>query len=94
MAEAVDTGLPDVAPISWATRAGGLLFTAHVPIRADGSFETGTFEDQCRLTLENLQQPVERAGGQMRDVAQVIGCSALTVPGMKVEIVATDVLGG
>jgi 2-iminobutanoate/2-iminopropanoate deaminase len=59
----VETGLPDVAPIAWAARAGGQLWTAQLPIRADGSFETGDAEGQARLTFDNLRRAVEAAGG-------------------------------
>lgn len=115
----METGLPDVAPISWAVRGGPLLVTAHVPIRRDGSFEIGAVEDQIELTFANLKQALEASGGTTDDVVQVIvyltdvadspkvsevwkrvfnepwpnraiiGCSALTVPGIKVELAAT-----
>jgi enamine deaminase RidA (YjgF/YER057c/UK114 family) len=75
--EPIDAGLPDVAPISWGVRSEGppgrsLIFTAHVPIREDGSFETGAIEDQAALTFENLRRTVEAAGGNLRDVLQVV----------------------
>jgi enamine deaminase RidA (YjgF/YER057c/UK114 family) len=71
--ETVDTGLPKIqAPFEWATRGGNTLYTAQVPIRADGSIETGSIERQAELTLANLKQSVEAAGGSLRDVAQVL----------------------
>jgi hypothetical protein len=50
---AVDTGLPAIAgrPIQWATIADGILYTAQLPLKADGSFETGAlrkFSSICR----------------------------------------------
>ena len=73
MKQVVDTGLPPLAqPFSWAVKAGGLLFTAHGPVRADGSIDTGAIEDQARLTFGNLQRAVAAAGGSLEDVTQVL----------------------
>ena len=47
MKEVIDCGLPALAqPFSWAFKGGGLLFTAHGPVRLDGSIDTGPIEDQ------------------------------------------------
>ena len=71
--EIVDTGLPALAqPFSWAVKASGLLFTAHGPVRPDGSIDTGAIEDQARLSFANLQRAVEAAGGRLDDVTQVL----------------------
>jgi enamine deaminase RidA (YjgF/YER057c/UK114 family) len=71
--EIVDTGLPPLAqPFSWAVKARGLLFTAHGPVRPDGSVDTGAIEDQARLTFGNLQRAVAAAGGGLEDVTQVL----------------------
>jgi enamine deaminase RidA (YjgF/YER057c/UK114 family) len=73
--QVVDTGLPPLAqPFSWAVKARGLRFTAHGPVRADGSIDTGTIEDQARLTFGNLQRAVAAAGGSLEDVTQVLIC--------------------
>lgn len=73
MKEIVDTGLPALAqPFSWAVKASGLLFTAHGPVRPDGSIDTGAIEDQARLTFANLRRAVEAAGGRLDDVTQVL----------------------
>ena len=73
MKEIVDTGLPALAqPFSWAVKALGLLFTAHGPVRPDGSIDTGAIEDQARLSFANLQRAVEAAGGRLDDVTQVL----------------------
>ena len=73
MKEIIDCGLPALAqPFSWAVRGGGLLFTAHGPVRQDGSIDTGTIEAQARLTFANLQRAVQAAGGNMADVTQVL----------------------
>ena len=75
MKQVVDTGLPPLAqPFSWAVKARGLLFTAHGPVRADGSIDTGAIEDQARLTFGNLQRAVAAAGGSLEDVTQVLIC--------------------
>ena len=73
MKEVVDVGLPALKqPFSWAVKAAGLLFTAHGPVRADASIDTGPIADQARLTFANLQGAVRAAGGTMADVAQVL----------------------
>jgi 2-iminobutanoate/2-iminopropanoate deaminase len=68
----VRTGLPDGAPISWATSAAGQLWTAQVPIRDDKTIETGEIETQTRLTFDNLRRTLRAAGGDLADVVQVI----------------------
>ena len=71
--EVIDCGLPALAqPFSWAVRGGGLLFTAHGPVRPDGTIDTGPVEDQARLTFSNLQRAVQAAGGSLADVTQVL----------------------
>jgi 2-iminobutanoate/2-iminopropanoate deaminase len=73
MKEVIDCGLPALAqPFSWAVKGGGLLFTAHGPVRMDGTIDTGTIEAQARLTFENLRRAVEAAGGTLADVTQVL----------------------
>lgn len=73
MKKAIETGLaPLGSPMEWATLAGGVLYSAHVPILPDGTFETGAAEAQVTRTLDNLKQAVEAAGGTLADVAQVL----------------------
>jgi 2-iminobutanoate/2-iminopropanoate deaminase len=73
MRQAVKTHLPsENVPIEWATTADGILYTAQIPIREDGSIETGDITKQATLTLDNLKRTVEAAGGSMDDVTQVL----------------------
>lgn len=73
MKEVIDCGLPALAqPFSWAVKGGGLLFTAHGPVRQDGSIDTGPIADQARLTFSNLKNAVTAAGGTLADVTQVL----------------------
>lgn len=73
MKEIIDTGLPALKqPFSWAVKSAGMLFTAHGPVRADGSIDTGPIEDQARLTFANLRQALLAAGGALDDVTQVL----------------------
>jgi enamine deaminase RidA (YjgF/YER057c/UK114 family) len=73
MKQAVKTGLPTPgAPIEWGTIADGILYTAQIPLKADGSIETGSITVQAELTLANLKRTVEAAGGRLTDVAQVL----------------------
>ena len=69
----VKTHLPaEDAPIEWAVTADGILYTAQIPIREDGSIETGDIDAQADLTFSNLKRTVEAAGGTLEDVTQVL----------------------
>jgi len=73
MRKAVNTHLPSgSAPLEWATTGDNVLYTAQIPIREDGSIETGDITAQAKLTFENLKRTVEAAGGTMNDVTQVL----------------------
>lgn len=73
MRDVIHTGLPDIGqPFSWATRGGGMLFTAHGPVRGDGTIETGPAEQQIALTFDNLTQALQAAGSHSDNVLQVI----------------------
>lgn len=73
MRSIVDTGLPEIEqPFSWATKGGGMLFTAHGPVRPDGSIETGASESQITLTFDNLAQTLKAANSHSDNVLQVI----------------------
>ncbi|WP_179400580.1 RidA family protein [Burkholderia guangdongensis] len=73
MAELIPVDLPQLnQPFSWATRAAGLMFTAHGPVDASGAIVDATMTEQARLTLSNLGKAVAAAGATMDDVAQVI----------------------
>ncbi|WP_399682550.1 RidA family protein [Xenophilus sp.] len=74
MKQVIDVGLPALKqPFSWAVKAtGAMLFTAHGPVRADGSIDTGTVEQQARITFGNLRSAVQAAGGTLADVTQVL----------------------
>ncbi|MHB8507879.1 MAG: RidA family protein [Candidatus Dormibacteria bacterium] len=68
----VDTGLPRITPISWATISGGIVCTAHVPLLDDGSFETGASRAQLQRVFHNLEVSLAAAGGSLSDVMQVV----------------------
>ncbi|HEY1384711.1 MAG TPA: RidA family protein [Dongiaceae bacterium] len=73
MRQAVKTHLPvEAAPIEWAVSADGILYTAQIPIRTDGSIESGGIEKQADLTFENLSKTLQAAGGGLGDVTQVL----------------------
>jgi enamine deaminase RidA (YjgF/YER057c/UK114 family) len=73
MREVVKTHLPgEDAPIEWAVTADGILYTAQIPIYADGKIETGDIEKQADLTFDNLKKTVAAAGGTLADVTQVL----------------------
>lgn len=69
----IETGLSDIGqPFSWATKGGGMLFTAQGPVNADGSIETGAAEKQIALTFENLALTLRAANSHSDNVLQVI----------------------
>ncbi|MGB8666966.1 MAG: RidA family protein [Serratia inhibens] len=73
MRSIIDTGLPEIGqPFSWATKGGGMLFTAQGPVRPDGSIETGTPESQITLTFDNLAQTLKAANSHSDNVLQVM----------------------
>lgn len=73
MINAVTTGLPQPSsPIEWATMADGVLYTAQIPIKMDGTIEQGDIRAQARLTLDNLKRTIVAAGGTLSNVAQVL----------------------
>jgi hypothetical protein len=44
------------------TTPDGVLYTAQIPLRMDGSIETGDIAAQAKLTFNNLKLTVEAAG--------------------------------
>ena len=69
----VKTHLPsEEAPLEWAVTADSILYTAHVPLRADGSIEDGPIERQAEVTFDNLKRTLDAAGGSLDDVTQVL----------------------
>ncbi|MFC0227340.1 RidA family protein [Serratia aquatilis] len=69
----IETGLPDIGqPFSWATKGGGMLFTAHGPVKQDGTIETGPAEKQITLTFDNLAKALAAANSHSGNVLQVI----------------------
>ena len=73
MKQVVKTHLPnDGAPLEWAVQADGIFYTAQIPIREDGSIETGGIEAQADLTFSNLERSLQAAGGTLEDVTQVL----------------------
>ncbi len=73
MRKAIETGIPaPKAPLEWAVSADGVLYTALIATRPDGSQETGDIGAQTRRILDNLKQVLAAAGGTMGDVTQVL----------------------
>jgi len=73
MRQAVKTGIPDLTvPLEWAVTADGILYTALIATKPDGTQETGDISAQTKRTLDNLRQVVAAAGGSMADVTQVL----------------------
>jgi enamine deaminase RidA (YjgF/YER057c/UK114 family) len=73
MKEVIDCGLPALSqPFSWAVRARNVVFTTHGPVRSDGSINTGSIEEQAHLTFQNLRQAIKAAGGDLREISQVL----------------------
>ncbi|MEO7940813.1 MAG: RidA family protein [Burkholderiaceae bacterium] len=72
MRQEIDTGLPSLGqPFSWAVSDGQMVYTSHGPVTAQGKIVQGDITAQTRLTLHNLRQALEAAGGSLDDVMQV-----------------------
>lgn len=74
MKQVVDVGLPPLKQaFSWAVKAKGeMLFMVNGPVRPDGSIDTGSIEQQARLTFANMQRATQAAGGNLENVTQVL----------------------
>ncbi|MGE3065195.1 RidA family protein [Pseudorhodoplanes sp.] len=73
MKKTVETKLwKNPSHVSGGVIANGILYTAVIPRKLDGSVEVGAPEKQIRLALDNLKHVVESAGGTLQDVTQVI----------------------
>ena len=59
------------APHAWAIAANDTLYSVHVPIRPDGTIETGDAKTQTEVTLADLQATLEAAGAKFSDVSLV-----------------------
>ncbi|MBS9404746.1 RidA family protein [Halomonas sp. TRM85114] len=60
------------ATLEWAVIGNGILFTAQIPIGADGAVVEGGIEAQARQTLDNLRHTLACAGGGMASLTQVL----------------------
>lgn len=73
MKKAVETRLwNNPSHVSGGVVANGILYTAVIPRKLDGSVEVGEPRKQFKLALDNLKQVVESAGGTLQDVTQVV----------------------
>jgi len=59
------------APHEWAIAANGTLYSVHVPIRPDGTIETGSAPAQAEVTFADLGKTLEAAGAGFSDVVLV-----------------------
>ena len=56
-------------PLSKAIRAGDHVYlSGQVPLKGDGSVETGSIEDQTRVVMENIKEILGEAGCALSDV--------------------------
>ena len=56
-------------PLSKAIRAGDYVYlSGQVPLKSDGSVETGSIEDQTRVVMENVKGILGEAGCALSDV--------------------------
>lgn len=72
MRRIIETGLrKPQAPHAWAIEAGGTLYSVHVPIRPDGTIESGAPSAQAEVTFSDLKTTLEAAGYSTADVVLV-----------------------
>ena len=56
-------------PLSKAIRAGDCVYlSGQVPLKPDGTFETGSIEAQTRVVLDNIEKILGEAGCALSDV--------------------------
>ena len=68
----IETGLKKpIAPHAWAIASNGTLYSVHVPIRPDGSIESGNAAQQAEVTFADLKLTLKTAGADPRDVVLV-----------------------
>ncbi|MBO9550394.1 RidA family protein [Pseudomonas sp.] len=73
MKQAIKTDLyASKAPLEWAVVGNGTLYTAQIPIDAQGQVVAGGIEAQTRQTLDNLRHTLEAAGSTLDAVTQVL----------------------
>jgi enamine deaminase RidA (YjgF/YER057c/UK114 family) len=73
MKHAIKTDLyASKAPLEWAIVGNGTLYTAQIPIDAQGQVVDGGIEAQTRQTLDNLRHTLEAAGSTLDAVTQVL----------------------
>lgn len=73
MKHAIKTDLyASKAPLEWAVVGNGTLYTAQIPIDAQGQVVAGGIEAQTRQTLDNLRHTLEAAGASLDAVTQVL----------------------
>ena len=59
------------APLEWAVVANNVLYTAQIPIDAEGKVVDGGIEAQSRQVMDNLMHTLESAGLNSDRVLQV-----------------------
>ena len=58
-------------PLSKAVRAGDYVhLSGQVPLKSDGSVETGSIEAQTRVVMENIKAILGEAGCELSDVVK------------------------
>ncbi|MBU2898157.1 RidA family protein [Vibrio hepatarius] len=69
----IDTSLfASKAPLEWAIVGGSTLYTAQIPIDADGVVVSGGIEAQTHQVFSNLVHTLECAGESLDSVLQVM----------------------
>ena len=72
MPRIIETGLQKPpAPHAWAVEAYGIVQSVHVPIRPDGSIESGNATRQTEVTLNDLKATLAAAGASLADVTLI-----------------------
>lgn len=69
----VETGLPEASvPSEHAVISNGYFYSAQIPLKSDGSVETGPMAVQTKLVFANLEQSLVAAGGSLDDVNHIL----------------------
>jgi enamine deaminase RidA (YjgF/YER057c/UK114 family) len=70
----IGTGLPQSPTqlFEWAVLGNDTLYTAQIPVGANGAVVAGGIEKQAQQVFDNLMQTLVSAGASYRDVAQIL----------------------
>lgn len=60
-----------IGPYSQAVKVNGMIYTSgQIALRADGTFNDGSIEEQCEQVLQNIKEVLKAGGSDMSKVVK------------------------